>query len=566
MTAPADPPAADLAATAEALLQARTSGDIPPSRHLVEWPSIGALLQHRAAAIEAGEFLVHYDEDDQRSTLSYRDLARRAGRLATLLARRHGVTRGDRVAALSVNHPDTVVLYFACWLLGATVAPQNPAEDDERIAFVLENAGCRLAFAHPDLADRLQAIGPRVAGLRAIVVLDRDLADAAAAQDVYACSAAVDLRDQEGLLVYTSGTTGAPKGVQLTQYNLMVDALGTSRALGVDRATRMMCVLPIHHVNGIVVTLVTPLVAGASVLLERAFRVGVFWARIAAESVALVSVVPTILQYLCEAAEQRPAQPCPSLRHVVVGAGTLTVALALRFEERFGVPLLHGYGLSETTAFACMLPRDLSADVHRGWLADHGYPSIGTAFWPNRIDVVDDAGRTVAEGERGEIVIRGHAVMSGYFARPDANREAFRGGWFHSGDEGIYRSDPSGRRFLFITGRIKELVNRGGVKYSPFDIEEVLVAIPGVKAAVVVAFDNDWYGEEIGAYVVPERAGGLHADDLLARCRERLPFSKSPKVVVFGQDIPVTATGKYKRLELKPLFEAHRATQFREPR
>ena len=154
--------------------------------------------------------------------------------------------------------------------------------------------------------------------------------------------------------------------------------------------------------------------------------------------------------------------------------------------------------------------------------------------------------------------------MLGYFNRDDANRDAFTHGWFRSGDEGFFQDDKKGRKFLFITGRIKELINRGGVKYSPFEIEEVLQTIPGVKVGLAIAFDNEWYGEEVGAYVVKEEGAILSEADVLKACRKDMAFAKSPKVVQFGTEIPLTTTGKYQRLRLKDLFMAHRDVQFKD--
>ncbi|MCS6871017.1 MAG: acyl--CoA ligase, partial [Anaerolineae bacterium] len=186
--------------------------------------------------------------------------------------------------------------------------------------------------------------------------------------------------ESEALLVYTSGTTGAPKGVVLTQYNLLVDARGISDWQGITGNQRMMCVLPIHHVNGIVVTLVTPLYVGGSVVLNRQFQSQTFWQRIAAEKVHVVSVVPTLLQFCCEYADAQQASgksiwgdnvrraDLAHFRHLICGAGTLSVALAKRFEDQFDFPILHGYGLSETTCYSCFLPIDLSWREHQEWL------------------------------------------------------------------------------------------------------------------------------------------------------------------------------------------------------
>jgi len=179
------------------------------------------------------------------------------------------------------------------------------------------------------------------------------------------------------------------------------------------------------------------------------------------------------------------------------------------------------------------------------------------------MSIHDSEGRPLGEDQRGEIVIRGHNVMKYYFKRPEANADTFKYGWFRSGDEGFYRMGPDGRPYFFITGRIKELIIRGGVNYSPFDIDEVLNAIPGVKAAMAVGFENDFYGEEVGAYVQLEPGANLTEEDILRACRKVLPFAKSPKVVVFGDTFPVTSTGKYQRNKLKPLFEQWKSTQFR---
>jgi long-chain acyl-CoA synthetase len=253
-----------------------------------------------------------------------------------------------------------------------------------------------------------------------------------------------------------------------------------------------------------------------------------------------------------------------NLSHILCGAGTMSVSLVIRFSDQFKQKIAHGYGLSETTAFACLMPLDLAPEKHRHWLTQYGYPSIGVEININEIAIHDTVDRALPAGEKGEIVLRGHNVMLGYFNRDDANRDAFKNGWFHSGDEGFFQVDDFGRKFLFITGRIKELINRGGVKYSPFEIEEILQTIPGVKVGLAIAFDNEWYGEEVGAYVVKEVGVVLSERDVLTACRESMPFSKSPKVVKFGSGVPLTTTGKYQRLKLRDLFAAYRDVQFKQ--
>lgn len=545
--------------------QARTVRGLAPDVYTTPFGSIADLLETRARTTPDTLFLSYHNDDaDEHTSFTFAEFNARVNQMAHFLVRECGVRRGERVATLAFNHPDTVLVYFACWKIGAAVAPQNISEDDARIAFILRNAEVRLVLARPEYAARVAQIQQDAPGVQQVVELDSTLASQLDAQPTsFEPDEPPDLED-EALLVYTSGTTGAPKGVQLIHYNLLVDARGISDWQGIDATQRMMCILPIHHVNGIEVTLLTPLYVGASVVLNRAFKASTFWRRIAEQRVHIVSVVPTILQFLCEAGEAISGYDLSHFRHCICGAGTLSVGLAQRFETQFGVRVLHGYGLSETTCYSCFLPVDLSDAEHAHWMRDFGYPAIGCPIDPNEMAVHDPDGRELSAGEKGEIVIRGHNVMIGYFKRPDANAETFEHGWFRSGDEGFVQYDDQGHTFFFITGRIKELINRGGVKYSPFEIEEMLMQLPGVRVALVVGFDNAWYGEEVGAYIVPDPGATLTKEQVLSHCRARMPFAKCPKVVVFGDEVPVTSTGKYQRLRLKPDFTAWADTQFRE--
>jgi acyl-CoA synthetase (AMP-forming)/AMP-acid ligase II len=572
------------------ILNAKTIDGNPAKKSLVPFHNIRHALALQAQTAGERPYLIAIDADGNRSELSYQAFNAQVHQTACFLRDEIGVGRGDRVATIAYNHHETVIVYFACWLLGAAVAPQNVAEDDPRIAYILRNSEAVVCFVRNEYLERAERIinGDEADGLgapniRQIVTMGGDATgryvhfnDRVSNHPDTFNDQGVSLED-EALLVYTSGTTGAPKGVVLTQYNLLVDALAISTHQAITGGQRLMCVLPIHHVNGIVMTLVTPLYVGASTVLNRSFSAKRFWAIVAEERVHIVSVVPTLLQFLLEQArayreegvgifgETITRNDLSGFRHFVCGAGTLALSLVSEFEGTFGIPILHGYGLSETTCYSCFLPIDLDWETHQSWLLDHGYPSIGVPIHVNEMAIfsADGLGKRLGAGERGEICIRGHNVMKHYFKRDDANAETFKFGWFRSGDEGFYLEDEQGRQFFFITGRIKELINRGGVKFSPFDIEEVLLRIEGVKVGLAVAFKNAYYGEEVGAYVVLEQNATLTADDILARCREQLTFEKSPKVVIFGEEIPVTSTGKYQRLRLADLFAEWEHTQFR---
>ncbi|RMF80430.1 MAG: long-chain fatty acid--CoA ligase [Chloroflexi bacterium] len=580
----------------------------PQHDYRVPYRNIAHVLSLHAKTNGGKIFLIHYDKDGNREELSYAEFNARVHQVANFLHDDLGVQRGDRVATIAYNHSDTVLIYFACWVIGATVAPQNIAEDDRRIAFILRNSEAVICLVRDEYLERAERIihNPNnedelgAPNIREIIQVGgkpndryphfhemvKNKPTSYLGDDAGVKSSDVSMLpptentpslEDEALLVYTSGTTGAPKGVVLKQYNLLIDAKGIAEWQAITGNQRMMCVLPIHHVNGIVVTLMTPMLVGGSTVLNRAFSSKAFWTRVAKERVNIVSVVPTLLQFLLEYADEREAagdtifgdglsqRALTRFRHFICGAGTLAMTLARDFENRFGFPILHGYGLSESTCYSCFLPIDLSWEEHQKWMLDYGYPSIGCPIEPNEMAIfsADGSGQQLGPGERGEICIRGHNIMKYYFKRPDANRETFKFGWFRTGDEGFYEVDERGRQYFFITGRIKELINRGGVKFSPFDIEEVLLEIPGVKVGLAVGFKNDYYGEEVGAYIVPEDGAQLDTESILAHCRERMTFEKSPKVVVFGDEIPVTSTGKYKRLDLRDLFAEWEHTQFR---
>ena len=561
--------------TGPLILQARSPRG-NPAAGLVPFANIGTLLRTRAGEHPGKVWLLHEpDQPDEKGRgYTYEEFYGLAARTANYLAGL-GIGRGDRVATISYNHFDTVVQYFAIFLIGAVAVPVNVGEDDRRIGYILRDSRAKLAFVRDLFVDRVRKI-PEAAGIRTIVRVSPGPQGPGEGLPEFHREIAKQLPEirpreearpeDEALLVYTSGTTGNPKGVVLTQYNLLIDARAIAEWHGMTPDQRMMCVLPIHHVNGIVVTLMTPLYYGGSVVLNRKFHTESFFPRIAAAGVHVVSVVPTLLQFLLRESPGAGGQDLSHFRHIICGAGPLTVELAKRFEDRFKIPVIHGYGLSETTCYSCFLPVGLTPTEHGHWMNDFGFPSIGVPLPPNEMAIHDGNGVEQPEGTRGEIVIRGHNVMKCYYGNPEANASSFAHGWFRSGDEGFYRTGPDGRMFFFITGRIKELIIRGGTNISPFEIDEVLMQMPGVKAGLAVGFENDWYGEEVGAYIQPDGVTPLSEKDVIDYCRRFFPFQKCPKVVVFGDDIPVTSTGKYQRGKLRPLFGKWKADQFSESR
>jgi len=555
--------------TLKNLQQAQAVSAHSTEDRLVPFANFKQLLDRQTEKYNNKPYLIFYDDQDNRTEFSYTQFRELVNQTANYLLSKD-VRAGDRVATVAHNHSDTVIQYFAAMSIGACVVPINVGEDDERIQYILDNSEAKLAFVRTEYLDRIEPMLSEMSYMRDVCVTGSehpryDNFHESIRNQPVELEIPYDLSiDDEALIVYTSGTTGKPKGVVLKQYNLLVDAMAIVNWHKMDDSQRMMCVLPIHHVNGTVVTLLTPLYFGGTTVLNRRFQTSKFFPRIAKENVNVVSVVPTLLQFLLQGNVATSTLDLSHFRHIICGAGPLTVQLGQEFEKTFQIPIMHGYGLSETTCYSCFLPVDLTETEHRHWMQDYGYPSIGVPIPANEMDIHDPDGNSLEPGERGEIVIRGHNVMKYYFRNPEANSDTFKHSWFRSGDEGFYEVDDQGRKFFFITGRIKELIIRGGVNIAPLEIDEVLMHIDGVKAGIAVGFENDWYGEEVGAYIQMDNGTKLTENQILKICESKLPFHKRPKVVVFGDKMPVTSTGKYQRYKVAHHFKEWQSTQFRE--
>jgi len=472
--------------------------------------------------------------------LSYAELDDRSARLATLL-REQGLERGDRVGVMLPNVLDFPVAYYGVLRAGGVVVPMNLLLKRREIAFYLQDSGAKLLLYWHDFGEEARE-GAAEAGAAAIEVEPAAFAATLAEHEPSIGLAETDEEDT-AVILYTSGTTGKPKGAELTHANLFRNADVSSRTTsGVEPGDIVLGALPLFHSFGQTVGMNASLKVGACLTLVPKFDPGEALATIARDGVTHFYGVPTMFGALLHCPE-RESHDTSSLRVCITGGASMPVEVLRGFEDAFGAVVLEGYGLSETSPVASSNHPDMERKPG----------SIGTPIEGVEMKVVDENDEEVPQGEVGEIVIRGHNIMKGYWERPDATEEAMRGGWFHSGD--MARVDEDG--YFFIVDRKKDMIIRGGYNVYPREVEEVLYEHPKVREAAVLGVPHDQWGEEIGAAVVLHEGEELSPEECSEYVRERIAAYKYPRIVWFLDDLPKGPTGKI----LKREIEAPTATE-----
>ncbi|WP_405136432.1 class I adenylate-forming enzyme family protein [Nocardia sp. NBC_01388] len=455
-----------------------------------------------------------------------------------------GIGPGDVVALRLQNRAEFVVLLFAAWRLGATITPVNPSLTDIEVVRQLDDSGARLLVVENDVPAVGNAVTLTVGDVSTDVVrwafaerppsssaLDR-LYDALVEweQTPQVDSSAL------ALLIYTSGTTGVPKGVMLDHANIdAMTAMGI-QGLQIGPDDRGLLILPLFHVNGIVVSILTPLLAGASVVIAGRFDPRSFFALVERERPTFFSGVPTIYSMLAALpADVRP--DTSSLRFAICGAAPASAELLTRFEDRFSFPLIEGYGLSEGTCGTTINP---VAGLRRAG-------TVGLPFPGQEIRIVDDSGAEVETGVDGELVVRGPNVMRGYLGRPEETARVIVDGWLHTGDVGHVDTDG----YLTLVGRSKDMIIRGGENIYPKEIEDVLVGDSSVLEAAVIGVPDEKWGEIVVAYVQPRPGSRIDPTELKATCARQLTPYKRPTSIVVVDAIPKNAVGKIDKVSLR---------------
>jgi long-chain acyl-CoA synthetase len=467
--------------------------------------------------------------------LSYSMLDEGSARVAGLLKSK-GIEAGDRVGLMMPNVPYFPVIYFGILRAGGVVVPMNVLLKGREVAFYLGDPEAKLLFAWGDFGEAAEA-GAEEAGAEVILVKPGEFEKLLADQEPVEELADRDEEDT-AVILYTSGTTGKPKGAELTHANLYKNSKGVSEKLGeMSDEDVLLGALPLFHSFGQTCCMNSAVSVGATVTMLPRFDPDKALEIIDRDKVTLFQGVPTMYNAMLHSDAADDAD-CSSLRICMSGGSAMPAELMRAFEEKFDCMILEGYGLSETSPVASFNHPD----------RERKPGSIGTPIEGVEMQVWDDDGNEVPQGEIGEIVVRGHNIMKGYWNRPDANKEAIdEDGWFRTGD--MAKMDEDG--YFFIVDRKKELIIRGGYNVYPREIEEVLYEHPAIQEAAVIGVEDESLGEEVGAAVVLKQGESLDADELKSYVKEQVAAYKYPRKVWFVDELPKGPTGKILKREIE---------------
>ena len=500
--------------------------------------TVSALVEAQAAARPDATYFIAADTG---RSLTFGELAQSCARVRAFLEAR-GLGPGAHVSLVMPNGLATLRILLGAMYGGYCVNPVNLLSQPEQMRYVLEHSDCALVFASPEWSAKVTDLVSGIGRTVRVVEVDPDAealpgerSDAAYVQDEVAPEALA-------LLMYTSGTTGKPKGVMLTQANLAANAHAISAEHRLGPQDRVTAVLPLYHINAFAVTMLSPLVHGGSQAMPPKFSAGKFWEMASRFECTWINVVPTIVSYLLEG----PAPPRESIARIRFcrsDSAPLPPDHLLAFQEKFGIGVIETMGLTETVAPAFSNPYEPA----KRKVGSIGQPSGCEAR------VVNEQGAELPDGTAGEIVIRGPQVTPGYYKNEAATAGAFfPGGWFRSGDIGLRDADG----YFYITGRIKELIIKGGENIAPREIDEVLLRHPAVMDAAAVGIPDKHYGQDIMACVIRREGHACTEEELRAFCVEHLGRFKAPKVIHFVDELPRGPSGKVQRLKLVELMRA----------
>ncbi len=505
--------------------------------------NLGLILAKRAFLDPRREAYVDSHRDLR---LTYAELDARSDRLANAL-RDDGLEKGERVGLLLPNSAEFMEAYFALAKAGAVVVPLNWRLVADELEFILHDSGTRRLIYGDEFLDtvaELQARGERTPVRQWLQVAgSRELPYFAEAYETFRdrgseLAMEPDAADDDMLyIMYTSGTTGLPKGVVHTHSSAIWAILTIAATAEYQAGDRYLAALPMFHV-GALTPLAVNVYRGATSVVMRSFEPRLAWQLIEREKVSTGLMVPAMLNFML-GVEDRQRFDYGSVRWIMTGAAPVPVALTERYAE-MGISVLQVYGLTESCGPACVMDSGNAARKPG---------STGKAFFHTEVRIANEAGDPCLPGEAGEVLVRGPHVMREYWNRPDATAETIRGGWLHTGDVGVM--DDEG--FVYIQDRIKDMIISGGENVYPAEVEGVMMSHPEVVEAAVIGVSSEKWGEAALAVVV-RRNDALTAADVMEYCRTRLAGYKRPQVVEFVDEIPRNPSGKILKRVLRERF------------
>ncbi|MGB1310887.1 MAG: AMP-binding protein [Leucothrix sp.] len=485
-------------------------------------------------------------ETDQQ--MSYAQLQQHAQDFSQQLAQA-GIGKGDKVAMLLDNGYWTVAIMLGAMYSGAVIVPMNAVAGASVLEYVLDHSDSRMLFVSPHYQDKYPKLVKTASAAMPVSVVEQSCFAFNTNTDTAFDSETLEpiTPEDAAVLIYTSGTTGRPKGVQLSHKNVLAGAQNTADAHRLMDTDRGLCVLPLYHINAEIVSVLGALVSGGSLVLPPKFSVSSFWTLMAEKECTWFSLVPTIVAYLLDHAEREGIADSvddyirTKVRFGRSASAPLSPEMHKAFEEKFSVSLIETMGLTETAA------QILSNPLPPGKIK-YGSPGVAVG---NEAKIIDENGQECSRGVSGELMIRGDNVLSAYYKNEAATNEAITAdNWLHTGD--LAMQDEEG--YFFITGRLKELIIKGGENISPREIDEVLFSHSAVLEAAAFAVDHREYGQEVMACVVLKQDVSVDCEALRAFAETELGKFKAPQQVYIMDELPKGPSGKVQRLKLADLL------------
>jgi long-chain acyl-CoA synthetase len=477
---------------------------------------------------------------EPNAVLTYGDLSRVGPVLAAYLTH-EGIPPGSVVSFMLPNGVAAASIFLGGTYAGYIVSPVNLLAQDAQLEYTLTHSGTRLVFAAPEFVDRLRALFRRTNNPVPVRATDPDRPELP--QRPPASLAAVDAQTP-AMLMYTSGTTGEPKGVMLSHGNMIHAARVVAAAQELNADDRVLSSLPLYHINGQCIATVSPIVSGGSIIMPHRFSASQWWPLVERYRPTWLNMVPTIIAYLLNGPDLTAAQAaaCRAIRFARSASAPLPLEQHRAFEARFGISVIEAMGLTEAASVAFANPLDASRRKY------------GSAGLPLGVEarVVAADGAVLGAGAQGEIEVRGESVMAGYYREPELSAPLTASdGWLATGDLGYRDSDG----FYFITGRRKELIIKGGENIAPREIDEALLRHPAVLEAAAVGIPDPNYGQDILACIVLKPGACCDEAELRAHCLAQLGRYKTPRLLRFVAALPKGPSGKVQRLRLLEMVQ-----------